>query len=186
METAAVLNLLGVTITGISFMIGSYFVLKAIDAYSHLKKIAQHLEEIHDNKEKLKKDVDTLSKTRDEVFSTIGTAAESIFTGINDTLYAAAKSEVFSYKVKNEIMRLTDISMLSLGRLSFIKHLPDRIYYLQKLSQFGNEGDLKDLEKLIQDPTENEAIKSQAVQTYKKIKERLKEEEEKKKQTSKA
>lgn len=136
-----VLNLLGVSITGISFMIACYFVLKAVDAYSQLKEITGHLEEVRVDKEKLKREVDTLTQTRNEVFLTIGAAAESIFTNINETLYAAAESEVFSPEVKVEIMKLTEISVRSFGRLSFIKHLSnsDRINYLQKLARILHE-----------------------------------------------
>ncbi|TXI38747.1 MAG: hypothetical protein E6Q59_06060 [Nitrosomonas sp.] len=171
-----ILNLLGVTITGISFMIASYFALKAIDAYNQLKyahsqleKLAKHLQEISNYKEKLKDEVTTLSKTKGEIFLSIGEAIETILVDITDTLHAAAESEALSKKSADDILRLTNITLRHQGRLSFIKHLPERIKYLKLLSEYGKKDDEEDLEKLFQDPTESEEIKSQAKHTYAKI-----------------
>lgn len=177
-SSSDVLSLLGILITGISFMIACYFVFRAIDIYSQLREITKHLEEVRVNKAKLESEVVTLVTTRSEISESIGKAAKSILTSINDALYTAAKSKVFSAEVKLEIMRLTEIPMRSIGRLAFIKHQldRDRIDYLQKLGQYGNEDDLENLKELIKDPTESKEIESQAKQAYKKIQERLEEE----------
>lgn len=172
-----VLNLLGVSITGISFMIACYFALKAVDAYNQLKdahtkleELAQHLQEVNNYKEKLKEEITTLSNTKHKIFSSLGEALETILVDITDTLHAAAESEALSKKVTDyDILRLINITLRHQGRLSFIKHLPERIKYLKLLSEYGKKDDEEDLEKLFQDPTESEEIKSQAKHAYAKI-----------------
>lgn len=170
-----ILNLLGVTITGISFMVACFFVLKAVDAYNQLKdahsqleELAQHLQEVNNYKEKLKEEMTALSNTKDKIFLSLGEVVETILSDINATLYAAAKSKAFK-ATEQDILELTKITLRHKGRLSFIKHLPKRIEYLRLLSEYGKKDDKKDLEKLFQDPTESEEIKSQAKHTYAKI-----------------
>lgn len=183
-ESSDVLNLLGVTITGVAFIIGCYFAFKAIEAYRHVRELEKQLKEINDLKNKLSKDVENISKNRDEVFSNIVDTADLIFESINDILLTTAKSETLDKdnETKKEIGNAIDQISHFRGKLFYIKNVPDkdRDTYLQFLVNRGDELDLEKLKKIIADPTESEDIRNHAKRAYGMIQNRLKEEQKSK------
>lgn len=179
-KSSDALNLLGVTITGIAFIIGCYFAFKAIEAYRHVRELEKQLKEINDLKHKLNKDVENISKNRDEVFSNIVGTADLIFESINDILFTAAKSKTLDSdgETKKEIENARDQVPYFRGKLFYIKYVPDknRDIYLQFLIDRGDDLDLEKLQKVIIDPTESENIRNSARKAREMIQQRFKQE----------
>lgn len=177
-QSSDILNLLGVTITGVAFMIGCYFAFRAIQGYGQIRDIENRLKEAKKIEDHLQEELNKVAETRNEIGSsmieTINSMHETAGELVQSLLSPASNDDdkrKMLDKIHNKISRQR-------GILFFLKQLPNdtREKALMYLIRFGDEFDREKLQKIITDPTESENIRDSAKKAYEMIQQRFKQE----------
>lgn len=174
-NSATALNLLGVTVTGVAFIIGCFFAFKAIEAYRQIRVIEKQIEETMKIKEQFTKELNEFLLTKNEmvagIVDTINfmhiTAGEFLMIVVDPSLNDDDKRKALE-KSHLQISRQR-------GNFFYFKLLPieERKIALMYIITFGNKSDLEKLEKTISDTTESTDIRKLANDAYSKLLKRL-------------
>lgn len=172
---STVLNLIAVIVTSIGFVVGCYFASKAVEAYRQIKELEAHLKEAEKIKDELKAEIERISISRDEIFSDIANKISLLLLTGEILIIALSNSSSDIRGKEDKFKEIRKKIAQNRGTLFYIKQLSDeeRIIALQLLVTFGNKIDLEKLQKVIDDPTENEKIRKQSKMAYELIQQRL-------------
>ncbi|MDR1582405.1 MAG: hypothetical protein LBS55_03955 [Prevotellaceae bacterium] len=146
-------TIIGIFVSVIGIIITSYFVILAINAYSHIKDV--------------KKDVEDFQSHKNELYILSKNYALSLFNGLEIQIWLAEE-----YKLAVERNKLT----LAQARLSFQQIMLDkehRLPLLLKLEAIGEVQDINNIKMIICNPNEDKEIKDYAKLVLEELKKRL-------------
>ena len=146
-------DIIGIFVSTIGILITAYFVVLAINAYSHIKDIQSIKKEIDGYAQGIKEDFENFQIQKKDL---LREQAQSLFNGLDTQIALAELSK--SVKLRNMLV-------LEQARLACRYPMLDkqiRLTLLRKLADIGEVKDIYNIEIIIYNPDEDTEIKKQS------------------------
>ncbi len=166
-----VLAIVGVSISGIGFMVGTYFALLAVNAYSHVREIEHTRVEIENLTCEMRNEIcKNTSLSKQLLTETVLRIEDFISAELNIAKYVSVVQ--LNEEAKNKIEKrqnylLRERAILALRNDCFPQARRENL--IRELFVVGKNKDLELIESVLQSPKENENIK----RILKKVAERI-------------